>query len=118
MAGFKIWTDLPADKTYRLARQAAEDLAFAVRPLTETSFSAKKGSKGLSLLIGALSACDFQVFVEDLGQDREVRIERNAVWWTGLIGAQRNKARAKELSAAIAARVQQEGGKVLQEKEF
>jgi len=119
MAGFKIWTDLDPDRTYRLCRDVAEQLDYAVRPLGDRAFSAQKGSLAATILVGLLAPyCDFQVFVEDLKGETEVRIERNSLWWTGLIGANRVKNRARELATASADRIKEEGGKVLREKEF
>jgi hypothetical protein len=119
MAGFKIWTDLDADKTYRLCRRVAEKLEFTVRPIDDLAFAAQKGNLAVSILVGAIIAyCDFEVFIEDLGDETEIRIERNTPWWTGLIGVRRVKSRAKDLADAIADRIEDEDGRVLKEKEF
>lgn len=119
MAGFKIWTNLEPEKSYRLARREAENQDFAVRPIGDFSFSAQKGNFAVSLLVGAFIAyCDFRVDVDDLGSETEIRIERNSPWWTGVIGVGRVKKRARDLATAIADRIEDEGGKVLKEKEF
>ena len=119
MPGFKIWTNLSPEKTFRLARRAAEDLGFTVRSRDQGAFSAGKGSFALSLFVGAFVAyCDFQVYVDDYENETEIRIERNAPWWTGFIGVSRVKTRAQELATAIADDIEDEGGKVLKEKEY
>lgn len=119
MAGFKIWTNLPPEKAFRLARRAAENLQFAVRSRGQGAFSAGKGNMALSLFVGAFVAyCDFQVYVDEVGEETEIRLERNSPWWTGLIGIGRVKTKATELATAIADEIEDEGGKVLQEKEF
>lgn len=119
MAGHKLWTNLPAEKAYRLAKRAAKELEFDIRSLGDDAFAAQKGNMVLSFFVGAFVAyCDFRVYVDEFEEETEIRIERNSPWWTGLIGINRVKSRAKELANAIADRIEDQRGKVLDEKDF
>ena len=119
MPGHKIWTNLPADKTYRLAKRAAEDLGFSVWSRGDGVFAAGKGNLAVSILVGAFVAyCNFMIWVDEVGDETEIRLDRNTPWWTGLIGVNRVKNKAKELANAIADEIEDGGGRVLQEKVF
>jgi hypothetical protein len=119
MAGFKLLTDLDAGKLYKVARRVARDMEFAVDTRGDYAFGAGKGNLVLSIVLGAFIAyCDFHVTVEEDDHASELIIERNNPWWTGMIGVKRTKNRAKELADAIADAIEDEGGRVLKEKEF
>lgn len=119
MAGHKIVTNLDATAAFQLARKVARDLDFRITRRDDLSFSAEKGNLGLSIFVGAFVAyCNFQITVEERRDESAIFIERNSPWWTGVIGVSRVKSRVKDLAAAIADAIEDEGGKVLDEKEI
>ena len=119
MAGHLLVTDLPAEKAYRLARRVAADLQYEVQPFDDHAFTAQKGSLAASIFVGAFIAyCNFKIYVDERRADTEIRIERNSPWWTGIIGVNRVKTRVKELANALADRIEDEGSRVLKERDF
>lgn len=121
MAGIAITTDMEPKKALRLARDVARDLAFTVNMVDEWAFSATKGNLALSIFLGAFIAyCDFEVEVQEGKYESEVDIviTRNSPWWTGAIGVHRVKTRAKELATHIADAIEDDGCRVIKEREF
>lgn len=118
MAGHKLITDLDSELAYKIARKAAKGLDFAVTSLGDGAFAAQKGNLAMSIILGAFIAyCDFKVMVEDDDDRTLIEIERNAPWWTGFIGVNRVKTRAKELKDDIVRRIEDEGGAILKDKD-
>jgi len=119
MAGFIITTDMAPEKALRLACDVADGLDFEVSDVNSWTFRATKGSFPLSIFLGAFIAyCCFDVEIQDGSHHDEVDIViiRNSPWWTGWIGVQRVKSRAKELAEAIADAVEKEGARVVRER--
>lgn len=121
MPGYKIRTDLPAKRTYVLARKVAHTRDFLVEDAGERAFVATKGNFLLTLFFGAYFGvyCKFQVSVEDYGKVAEVIINRNSPALTsGAIGVARVKNRSREYANSIITEILAAGGKVLDEAEF
>ena len=120
MPGFKIYTDLPANKTYVRARQAAYKRHFTLEDKGERAFVATRGSYWMSYFFGAVNVyCEFQLSVEDHGKATVVVLECNEP--EGIFsgsGVTRIKHRAKELENAIVTEILGGGGKVLKEREY
>jgi hypothetical protein len=120
VTGYKIYTDLPANKTYVRARQAAYKRHFALEDKGERAFVATKGSYWMSLFFGAFNVyCEFQLSVEDHGKATVVVLECNKPSGiSGASGAERIKSRARELVNSIITEILAGGGKVLKENEY
>jgi hypothetical protein len=121
MAGHIIVTNLEEKTALKLARDVARDLDFNVERTDEFTFNASKGNLALSIFVGAFVAyCNFTIEINRAKYEGEVEIviNRNSPWWTGVIGVNRVKSRAKELAEEIADAIEKEGGKVLSEKAF
>ena len=120
MAGFSILTDMDADTALKTAKRVAKDLGFATERIDDWELSATKGNLLLSIFVGAFVAyCDFHVYVEeDRDGTVEISIERNAPWWTGVIGVGRVKNKAKELADAIENAILDKGSDVLKRGTF
>lgn len=121
MAGHIIVTNLSEKAAEKLARAVARDLEFNVERDDDFTFTAGKGNLFMSLLLGAFIAyCKFEVEIAPGKYDGEVEIviNRNSPWWTGMIGINRVKKRAKELADAIADAVEEDGGEVIKVKDF
>jgi hypothetical protein len=120
MLGITITTDLECARAIDLARQAAAELAFAIKPVTDREFVAKRGSLARSLLLGPfVSFCRFRISVIEF-EDAEVDVvlQRNFPWWAGFTGVGKVRAWLLRLAKLIEDRIQQNGGKVLEKKEF
>jgi hypothetical protein len=118
MLGFTITTDLDSTRAIDAARQAATDLAFAIRPVTAREFVAGKGSLRRSLLLGPFVAyCRFHISVIAYEKDVDVILQRNFPWWAGFTGVGKTRAWALRLSRLIESRILGCGGQVLDSKE-
>jgi hypothetical protein len=124
MAGYKVLTDLAADKCLKTAWRTAQDQGFSLSGLEPDGqhFIARKGNWLLNLLGGNLFTpfCQFKISAVPYDNGTEVVVEREqrALVSTGAIGAMRIQRQGSDLIDAIAAALQQEGGKVLDKKEF
>jgi hypothetical protein len=121
MAGHIIVTNLSEKAAEKLARGVARDLDFGIVREDDFTFSAGKGNLVVSILLGAFIAyCNFLVEIAPGKYDGEVEIiiNRNSPWWTGIIGINRVKKRAKELAGKIADAIEDDGGEVIKVKEF
>jgi hypothetical protein len=124
MAGFKVLTDLGAEKCLKTAWRAAQDLGYALSGLEPEGrqFLARKGSWLLNMLGGNLFTpyCQFRISVETYDNTTEVVLERKqaSTVTTGAVGAMRLSRQAEELRDGIAQALQKEGGQVLDKKEF
>jgi hypothetical protein len=114
--GFIIKTNLDAEAAITAASEAAQRLDFMVREAGDWELNVRKGNLALSIFVGAFVAyCDFRIFVEQRRNDSiKITLERNTPWWTGLIGVQRVKNRAKEIEEFLL----DQGGEVSRPKEF
>ena len=120
MLGFKITTDLQGPTAIDVARQAAVELAFAIHPVTDSEFVARKGSLGRSLLLGPFSAyCRFRISVIEFENNEvDVVLQRNFPWWAGFTGVGKARAWALRLVRLIESRITACGGKVLASREY
>jgi hypothetical protein len=120
MVGVTITTDLDSARTIDLARQAAVELAFTIQPWTDREFVARKSSLGRSLLLGPFIAyCRFRISVVELENAAvQVVLQRNFPWWAGFTGVGKVRAWALRLARLIEARIEQDGGKVLDSREY
>jgi len=116
--GVKIFTELPAKRTYVTARKVGHSQEFTLKDTGETSFVATKGSWFVSLFVGTFKPyCEFKVSVVDHeGKFCEITLERNGHKVEAKDSA--IKQRAKEFVNSIIAGILGAGGKVLKEKEF
>jgi hypothetical protein len=124
MPGFKVLTDLPPEKCVKTTWRAAQDIGFTLSGLEPDGrhFLARKGNWLLNHFFGNLFTpyCQFKISAEVYDNGTEVVVEREqaATVTTGKLGAWRVHRQAEELTDAIAAALQNEGGKVLERKEF
>ena len=120
MPGHTIETDLEAKRLFKLARREAEELGFATDATGDFAFNARMGNLFLSILLGAMIAyCDFDVEIEEDDDGTvELSVKRNSPWWTGWLGMNRVKSRAKELAKNIASAIEDDNGEVLHESTF
>jgi hypothetical protein len=120
MAGLALATNLDRAKAFSAAAKAAHDHGFAVRHITDRQFQAKRGSVTWSLLLPpTVPYCNFLVSVLE-GDDggTEVVLERNAPWWTGVIGMRGVQASFEQLVESTEKAVAAAGGKVLGRRTF
>jgi hypothetical protein len=121
MAGHIIITDLDEKAALKLARDVARELDYNVERTDEFTFHATKGNLALSIIVGAFVAyCYFTIEINPgkYAGEVEIIINRNSPWWTGVLGVNRVKKRAKELAEEIADAIEKDGGKVVREKDF
>jgi hypothetical protein len=119
MPGLKFTTNLDPDSLYKIAFRHAQDLGYTVRDLGGRAFSATAGNAALNVLSGALHVhCDFRVAIHQYDDGNELVLERNAPWWTGMIGVSRVKSKAAELIGKIKEEVHLRGCSLMREKEF
>jgi len=116
MPGLKFTTKLDAESLYKIAFRRAQDLGFTVRSIDDRAFSAISGSAAMTVVGKAY--CDFRIDVEEYDDGNELVLERNAPWWTGVIGISRVKSIAKDLFKCIKDEIELRGGKIEREKEF
>ena len=115
MARITLFTDLKPKTVLDLAGDVAHDLGFKVEQLDDWLLGARKGSMGMSFLIGAFEAyCDFKLFVETCEDATTcLTLERNTPWWTGLLGVSRVKTQATKLADAFEEEIEAQGGAIL-----
>jgi hypothetical protein len=122
MAGVKVLTDLDAHKALRSAWRAAQNQGYNLTSagLDIPRFEAKKGHALFRILAGPLAPyCQFRVSVETYASGTEIVLEKNMPWLTtGALGVRRVNRQADELADAIGTALQEDGGKVLEKKEF
>ncbi len=121
MAGFKLRTDLPMNRTYVAARRAGYKLKFSLRDKGEHAFEATKGSYWLSKLFGSAfkTYCEFQIGVEQTAGKTDVYLVRNRGGKKARgIHDERIRTKAKEYINAIITEILAGGGKILEEKEY
>src|SRR5262249_47381359 len=120
MPGHRILTDMGASQALEIASKAARRLAFAVDQADEWELSVRKGNLALSIFLGAFIAyCNFNVRIYETDAGKvEIEIERNSPWWTGVIGVNRVKTRAKEYRDEICDGIEHHGAKVLGTKDY
>jgi hypothetical protein len=120
MAGHIIITNLEEKTALKLARDVARELDYNVKRSDEFSFCASKGHWALIIIGAFIAYCNFTIDINP-GKgagEVEIVINRNSPWWTGVIGVNRVKKRAKELADQIADAIKKGGGRVISEKEF
>jgi hypothetical protein len=120
MPGIRLVTNLGPQQVMEVAQKAAKRLQFTVIPQGDGELIAQKGSMVASIFLGAFIAyCDFRIFVDQLkNQSVEITLERNNPWWTGLIGIERVKSRAKELADELEDAIHDRGGEVMSRDNF
>jgi hypothetical protein len=120
MPGFSLRTNLDAEEALKAAKRAAKQLDYTVAELDDWELSVQKGNLAASIFVGAFVAyCDFRVTVESRRDGTvEIVLERNTPWWTGIIGVNRVKSRAKELADEIEADVLDRKGEILKRDTF
>jgi len=120
MAGFTVVTDLDAETVLKLVRRVGKELEFTVNRPDEFDLELQKGSLAASIFLGAFIAyCDFRVSLTEKSDGKiKITLERNCPWWTGLIGVNRVKSKAKQLIDEIEEAIQDKGGEVFSRKEF
>ncbi|MCB9892968.1 MAG: hypothetical protein H6839_00795 [Planctomycetes bacterium] len=104
--------------------QITGDLAPAMKYRVEQSgawtLKLQQGSLAASIFVGAFVAyCDFTVniIVPGDGTTHWV-LERNTPWWTGIIGVNRVKGRARDLADAYGNEMARQGVPILQRNDF
>jgi hypothetical protein len=120
MLGITITTNLESARAIDLARQSATELAFWLKPVTDKEFVACMGSLGRSLLLGPFVAyCRFRTSVIEFENgDVDVVLQRNFPWWGGFTGVGKARWWALRLARHIESRIEENGGKVLDSREF
>lgn len=122
MAGLKLITDLAPEKALRSAWRAAQDQGYSLRSLglDVPQFEARKGHVLLSMLVGPLAPYRlFKISVEPYPQGAAVILDKTLPWiTTGAVGVGRVHRQADDLMDAIAAALGEDGGKVVERKEF
>ncbi|MFO0966191.1 MAG: hypothetical protein U0793_11490 [Gemmataceae bacterium] len=121
MAGQKfLVTQLDPRRIRKIALDTAEDEGFEIEDLDRWSFKLTRGSKGASIVVGALAEyCEFEMVVQKYDEETtEVVIERNTPWWTGLIGVARVKSAVNALANRMKDRMEDCGGRIPREAEF
>jgi hypothetical protein len=99
MAGLQFVVQGTADEALSAIEETARTSGFTVSVDAEGRLVARRGSFGLSILLGAFIAyCDFKFAAAPEGKDAvRVTMTRNNPWWTGLIGISRVKKAAGRL---------------------
>jgi len=115
MAGLSITVNLSVEECLNVVGNSARKLNYTVIFLGERELAIRKGSLLGTLLVGAVAPqCDFRVSVEERPSCRDILIRINRPWWSGLVGMQRVRARAKELADTITAAIRDRGGSILE----
>lgn len=103
-----------------VAIHVAGGLGYGVEETAPGTLSVKQGSFVASLFLGAFIAyCDFKVVVHSPGDgSAHLVLERNSPWWTGVIGVNRVKKRARELADAYGNELVARGVPIVSRNEF
>lgn len=103
MAGFDFVIEGNATDALEAVRAAAQAEQYEFAQFAEGKATAKKGSLGLSIVLGAFIAyCDFKFTTEPAGSGLvKLGMTRNNPWWTGLIGINRVKNAATRYADGI-----------------
>jgi hypothetical protein len=120
MPGIFLVTNMDAAGAAATVRKAARRLDFEVEEHEDGEMQLTKGSMAASIFLGAFIAyCNFHVSVRRKRDDTvEITIDRNSPWWTGVIGVNRVKSRAKELADEIEDTLRDERANVLHRETF
>lgn len=121
MPGHKfVVSGLEPRRVRQLAVDVGTDDGFAVEEPDRWEIRLRQGGMASSILLGAFIAyCDFPVSIQDFDDDSvEVVLQRNNPWWTGLIGVNRVKKRAKGYIDALKDALEDAGGRIEKEREF
>lgn len=120
MQGITITTNLAANQTIDLARQAAAEMTFGIQPVTPDEFVASMGSLGRSVLLGPFVAyCRFRISVVEFDNaEVDLILQRNFPWWAGFSGVAKARGWAVKLAMLIARRIEEQGGKVKDCREY
>ena len=102
MAGHAYITAGDPDLLKDVAIHVAGGMGYGVEDMGPGSLKISQGSFAASIFLGAFIAyCDFQVQILVPGDGTShLVLERNNPWWTGVIGVNRVKKRARELADA------------------
>ncbi len=102
MAGFDFVFQGTAEQALDAVRAAAQTEQFEVSTTPDGRLSAKKGSFGLSIVLGAFIAyCDFTFATQPNDGGTRLTMTRNNPWWTGLIGISRVKSAATRFADTL-----------------
>lgn len=115
MPGHSYVTTAAPELLERIALATAAEMEFTIEAEAPGRHIARKGSFVASLLVGAFVAyCDFRLVIA-LAPDStsHLIIERNTPWWTGFLGVNRVKNRARELADACGNALVQAGVQIL-----
>lgn len=121
MAGHKwLVTDMDPRRIRDIVLDVAEREGFDIDPLDRWCFKLTRGSKGASILVGALADyCELQVTVQKYDDvTSEVLLEAGSAWWTGVIGMVRVRDAARSLANRMKDRLEDRGAYVPREADF
>lgn len=115
MPGHAYATTAAPDLLERIALDTASRLEFTIETEGPGRFVARKGNLAASIFVGAFIAyCDFRLIITVAPDGTShLVIERNTPWWTGFIGVNRVKNRARELADACGNALLQAGVQIL-----
>lgn len=115
MPGHTYVTHAAPELLERIALATAAQMNFAIEPESPGRYAVRKGSLWASLVVGAFVAyCDFRLVIAVAPDSTShLILERNTPWWTGFIGVNRVKSRARELADACGNALVQAGVHIL-----
>ncbi|MCA8911598.1 MAG: hypothetical protein KDB82_07825 [Planctomycetes bacterium] len=120
MPGHAYITNADPNVLKGIAIHVAGGMGFGVQDAAPWSVKVTQSSMAASLFLGAFVCyCDFNVnIVSSPDGTQHLVLERNNPWWTGWIGMNRVKNRARELADAYGNELIRQGVQILQRNDF